>query len=89
MKYLNYFFFKRTWFRALVILLPTWMIPLTYILFIYFPGFLHDHEFLYKNLLCCVYFITIFLALHYNDNIDCPPNPFKTKKEDNDPFKIY
>lgn len=71
-KYIDYLFWKRTWFRVLFLVIPVAAILL--IMLLQSAGL--DQQ-LAKNITCVVYFFLFAFGVSDNENMDCPPNPFK------------
>lgn len=70
-RYIDYLFWKRTWFRIFFVLIPSWIVP-----FAYFLGFGEPNSDI-RNIYCLAIVLMWMIALSDNDNIDNPPNPFK------------
>ncbi len=80
-KYIDYLFWKRTWFRMFFVMIPTWMVPVVYALYK-----LHllpkdadtggDDTRLFISIM---YLCGFALGIFDNDEVDSPPNPFKKK----------
>lgn len=71
-KYIDYLFWKRTWFRLLFIILPTLAIALVLCVNHFF-----GLTFNINKTIMAVYFILFIVAMYDNDDIDRPKNPFK------------
>jgi hypothetical protein len=76
-KYIDYLFWKRTWFRVLFILLPTLAIALV-LCVNHFFGKIFDTN----KTMMVIYFILFILAMVDNKNVDTPENPFKKIKDE-------
>ncbi len=72
-KYIDYLFWKRTWFRVGFIMLPTWMmVPMV-------CGWFGEHDSALRSFWMLVYVVTWIVAISDNDEVDSPPNPFRAK----------
>jgi len=74
-KYIDYLFWKRTWFRVLFILLPTTAIVLGLCINHFFEPIFNINK-----IMMTVYLILFFLAMYDNNDVDTPENPFKKIK---------
>lgn len=89
-KYIDYLFWKRTWFRMLFVLFPSWLLICVLVAYYILPdhgSMLLPYEWTIKNIICAVYITTVVCAMIDNEDIDNPPNPFR--KDKNDSFKIH
>ena len=71
-KYIDYLFWKRTWFRVIFVMLP--IIPFSLIVLLVFNGI--DRE-TADGLAIALAVALLVLAILDNDDVDCPLNPFK------------
>lgn len=71
-KYIDYLFWKRTWFRALFIAIPTVAIMLGLCINHFFGLMLNINK-----TITAIYLLLFFIAMYDNDHIDKPENPFK------------
>lgn len=79
-KYIDYLFWKRTWFRALFILIPTAAIVMALVI----NHATNEKFFDIKKSIMTIYLILFSVAMIDNDNIDTPENPFKKIKKDDE-----
>lgn len=85
--YIDYLFWKRTWFRGLFIILPSWMIiPIL-------TGNFGEPDSNIRWLWIMIYVFTLVIAAIDNKNVDNPPFPwnrgclyYKTQKQVEDFF---
>lgn len=82
-KYIDYLFWKRTWFRALFILIPT----LSIIIALSINHLVNEKLFDIKKTIMVMYFVLFIAAMYDNDNVDSPENPFKKIKNNNNDEK--
>ena len=76
-KYIDYLFWKRTWFRVFFILIPTWIVPVAYFIGIGAEG---------SDLRKAYGFFVILLwiaCIVDNKEVDCPQNPFINQRHKN------
>ncbi len=76
-KYIDYLFWKRTWFRLLFIMLPTLAIVLG-LCINHFFGFMFN----INKTIMTIYLILFLVAMYDNNNIDTPENPFNKNKNE-------
>lgn len=74
-KYIDYLFWKRTWFRLLFIMIPTLAIVLG-LCINHFFGMMFN----INKTIMTVYLLLFIVAMYDNSNIDTPENPFNKKK---------
>lgn len=79
-KYIDYLFWKRTWFRALFILIPT----LSIIISLLINHLANEKLFDIRKSIMTIYFVLFIAAMIDNNNIDSPENPFKKIKKDDE-----
>ncbi len=75
-KYIDYFFWKRTWFRIGFILFPTWAF-----IFLIFAPYSWVNWHYTKDIICFVYLISIVAAIMDNKCVNGPDNPFVITKD--------
>lgn len=76
-KYIDYLFWKRTWFRVFFIMLPTSSIISALVI----NHVAEEKNFDIQKSIMIIYFLLFFTARVDNDNIDTPENPFKKQKK--------
>lgn len=70
-KWIDYLFWKRTWFRMFLIF-PLWLLPIGYYMS---KNCDMSPDSSGRSLLCLIYIIPVVLALIDNENVDNPPRP--------------
>lgn len=78
-KYIDYLFWKRTWFRVLFLFLP--IIPFGLIIFLRCNGV---DEKTAKNIASLMMIMLWAAGIYDNENVDCPPNPFKKNEDESE-----
>lgn len=74
-KYIDYLFWKRTWFRLLFIMLPTLAIVLGLCINHFFGDMININK-----TVMTIYLVLFIAAMYDNKNIDRPKNPFNKSK---------
>lgn len=76
-KYIDYLFWKRTWFRILFIILPTLAIIFGVCVNYYFGDMFNINK-----TVMALYLFMFIIAMYDNKGVDRPKNPFKKIKKD-------
>jgi hypothetical protein len=78
-KYIDYLFWKRTWFRMFFVMIPTWLVPVVYLLYKlnWLPSDSKTGGDDTRLLISILYLCGFGLGILDNENVDSPSNPFK------------
>lgn len=77
-KYIDYLFWKRTWFRIPFIVLPTLAIIITILI----NDYMKEKVFNVNKIASFIYLVLFSLAMYDNKDVDKPKNPFKKISKD-------